>query len=430
MQSSPSISKNAATKIHRHLVLEIVESLNAIFNLHQQADKVIEKVLSQHRKWGSRDRRFFAETIYEIVRWQRRLLYMIKAADNTNTKGGENNKSIDKQDLWNIWAVYWLTSRREVLPKDWPELQNFPQKTAAEFLTDLQSCPDPAIQHSFSDWFYQYGLQQWGPDDWSSIAQALNQPAEVFIRANRLKTNVLDLQKQLQQENILSEKVGASTSDALKLLQRQNIFSTKAFQTGLFELQDAGSQMIAPLLAVQPGFRVIDACAGAGGKSLHLASLMGNKGKIIALDIYEWKLNELKKRARRGGVDIIETRVVDSQKVIKRLHGTADALLLDVPCTGSGVLRRNPDAKWKISLERLTALKQTQQDILQQYSLMTKIKGLMVYATCSIFKDENDQQVQYFLQQNKNWQLEKELVLRPDQQGYDGFYAAVLRRLA
>ena len=134
--------------------------------------------------------------------------------------------------------------------------------------------------------------------------------------------------------------------------ERQNIFTRQQFKDGLFEVQDAGSQLIAPFIQPLSGQRVIDACAGGGGKTLHLAALMQNKGRIIALDTEAWKLDELKKRARRAGAsDIIETRVIDSSKVIKRLENSADRVLLDVPCSGLGVLRRNPDAKWKLSPE-------------------------------------------------------------------------------
>ena len=188
--------------------------------------------------------------------------------------------------------------------------------------------------------------------------------------------------------------------------------------------------MVAPFLDVAPGMRVVDACAGAGGKTLHLAALMRNKGTIIALDIHKWRLDELRRRATRNSADNIKTQVIDDPKVIKRLHDTADRVLLDVPCSGLGVVRRNPDTKWKLKAEELNRLRETQADLLRRYSRITKVGGKLVYATCSVLPSENENQVRSFLKENEEaWELEKELSLRPDRDGFDGFFAARLKRL-
>ncbi len=130
--------------------------------------------------------------------------------------------------------------------------------------------------------------------------------------------------------------------------------------------------------------RVIDACAGAGGKTLHLAAMMQGKGRLLAMDVEEWKLENLKQRARRAGAHNVETRVITSSKTVKRLKESSDRVLLDVPCSGLGVLKRNPDAKWRDTAERLPVLVALQEEILQRYSQMVKVGGLLVYATCSI----------------------------------------------
>ncbi len=210
--------------------------------------------------------------------------------------------------------------------------------------------------------------------------------------------------------------------------EKKNVFATKTFQSGYFEVQDGGSQMISLLLDVRPGMRVVDACAGAGGKSLHIASLMKNKGKILSLDIHERRLKELRTRATRNGVDIIEQKVIDSQKVIKRFENSFDRVLLDVPCTGSGVFRRNPDAKWKLKKENLQNLIMTQTEILNSYCQMLKKDGRLVYATCSLFPVENELQVKRFLETHPDWQLDNEFHVRPDKTPFDGFYAAALVR--
>ncbi|MCY7409890.1 MAG: hypothetical protein LH473_06420, partial [Chitinophagales bacterium] len=171
----------------------------------------------------------------------------------------------------------------------------------------------------------------------------------------------------------------------------------------------------------------IDACAGGGGKTLHLAALMQNKGLIIAMDNVQWKLDELKHRARRGGATIIERRLIDSTKVIKRLHNTADCVLLDVPCSGIGVLRRNPDAKWKLNLEYIERVKKQQEEILNNYAAMVKGGGKLIYATCSILNAENEEQVKKFLSTHKEFSLEEEKRIFPSE-GFDGFYMARMKR--
>jgi 16S rRNA (cytosine967-C5)-methyltransferase len=159
-----------------------------------------------------------------------------------------------------------------------------------------------------------------------------------------------------------------------------------------------------------------------------MAAMMKNKGKILALDIHDWKLKELKGRASRDGVDIIETRLIDSQKVIKRLAGTADRVLLDVPCSGLGVLKRNPDSKWQLSPEEIDRLHKLQKEILQGYSGMTKAGGKLIYATCSILPSENEKQIEWFLDKNPTWTCEEQLRIDPDQEDSDGFFAARLLR--
>lgn len=400
-------------KIHKHLVEQIISSLKEIFpkensldSRTKYADKVIEKYLKKHPKWGSRDRRFFAESVYEIVRWKRLLEYL---SDDTSE--------------WGLWSTLWLRQGNE-LP-DWSEIPKLQKQKIREREKNIS---EVAIRESIPDWMNTLGEKEF-KDRWPRLIHALNQPSDVFLRVNTLKATRSQVQESLLKDNVEAQWVNASLPDCLQLKERKNVFITKAFKDGFFEVQDAGSQMIAPLLNVQPGDRIIDACAGAGGKSLHMAALMKNKGKIIAMDIHEWKLKELKQRARRDGVDIIETKVIDSTKTIKRLYDSADKVLLDVPCSGMGVLRRNPDTKWKLSMEEILRLTCLQEQILKDYSLMVKSRGFLVYSTCSILSIENQNQVQKFLSQTPQWKLIKEMHIYPDSEGFDGFYAALLQRL-
>ena len=256
----------------------------------------------------------------------------------------------------------------------------------------------------------------------------MNHQAPIYLRTNILKTTTDDLKNQMDSEEISTEKMVVDKDlSLLKVKIRKNVFQTQAFKKGHFEVQDGGSQQIAPFCQVAPKMKVVDACAGAGGKSLQLGTLMKNKGKLIALDIHEWKLNELKKRAARNNIDVIETHLANSKR-IKKLKGMADRLLLDVPCSGLGVLKRSPDTKWKMSPARIEELKEIQKTILFDYSKMVKVGGKLIYATCSIFPDENERQVAKFLEANPDWTLEAEQTLLPSKQPFDGFYMARLIR--
>jgi 16S rRNA (cytosine967-C5)-methyltransferase len=264
---------------------------------------------------------------------------------------------------------------------------------------------------------------------WSKEISALNQQADVILRVNSLKTTRPALSALLAKEGFANVPL-KDHPYAFKLEERANIFVTDAFKQGCFEVQDASSQLVAPFLQVLPGQRVIDACAGAGGKALHLAALMENKGQLIALDIYANKLKELKRRAKRNGAHNIETRLIDSTKVIKKLHASADAVLIDAPCTGLGILRRNPDTKWKLHPDTLGKITKTQQQLLTEYSLMVKPGGTLVYATCSILPLENEAQVNLFLEADagKDFSLDLQKTIHCSKSGHDGFYMARMYR--
>ena len=254
-------------------------------------------------------------------------------------------------------------------------------------------------------------------------------PAKRYIRANLIKVSPLELQLALKQESIETELV-PGVSAALEVVSDGALFKTEAFRRGWFEQQDAGSQLIIEALDLKPGLRVIDACAGAGGKALGIAALMKGRGRVLAMDTEEYKLNTLKKRAKRADAANIETRLITSSKTIKRQKDSADRLLLDVPCTGTGVLRRNAEAKWLRDISgELPTLIQIQADILERYSKMLKLGGVMVYSTCSILPSENEQQVAKFLSEHPEFQLLEQVSISPAVTGYDGFYWAKCQRV-
>jgi len=393
-------------KLYRNLCEAVIAGLQEIFDEKKYADKVIEKILKSNPRWGARDRRFIAETIYDIVRWYRLFRELAKAEEN---------------EYWKLLAVWCLWNKTEF--PDWEEMKGVDRKKVLARYEEVKS--ERKIRESIPDWMDELCENEIGAN-WTTELEALNEEASVVLRTNTLKISRHELQQQLEEEEIITE-APAEFPDGLLLEQRQNIFTRQAFKDGLFEVQDAGSQLIAPFLQVKPGMRVVDACAGAGGKALHLAALMNNQGRIIAMDTEEWKLTELKKRARRAGVGNIETRVIESSKTIKRLENSADRLLLDVPCSGLGVLKRNPDAKWKLTPDFIDRVRELQQHILQDYSNIIKAGGVLVYSTCSLLPSENEEQVKKFLLANSNFELEEEKSVMPSS-GFDGFYMARIKR--
>ncbi|MBT8209021.1 MAG: class I SAM-dependent methyltransferase, partial [Eudoraea sp.] len=304
-------------RLHRNLVTAVIFALDQIFNEGMYADKVVEKTLKRDKRWGARDRGFIAETTYEIVRYKR--LYVAIA---------DVKQPFSRDSLYRVFAV-WAVLRGIELP-DWKEFSNTPQRRIKGRFDELSKTRK--FREAVPDWLDELGASTLGDSRWSKELAALNQQASVILRANLLRTDKSALKKELNELGIETSALNGYP-DALQLVRRKDVFKTPLFKKGWFEVQDAASQLVAPFTEARPGMCVIDACAGAGGKTLHLAALMQNKGQLIALDIYDYKLKELKRRARRNGVHNLEIRLIDSSRVIKKLHNRGDRVLIDAPCT-------------------------------------------------------------------------------------------------
>jgi 16S rRNA (cytosine967-C5)-methyltransferase len=401
-------------RLHRNLVYTTIDSLNAIFNEGEYADKVVARALKKDKRWGSADRKFVAETIYELVRWKR--LYAEIA---------EVKEPYNRDDLWRMFAS-WAVLRGFTIP-DWRQLEGTPQRKIKGRFDELSKIR--ALRESIPDWMDELGVKELGEELWDKEIAAQNQQAKVILRVNTLKTTKQKLRAILMDLNIETEFL-KDQPDALVLKERANVFITDAFKDGFFEVQDANSQLVAAFLDVKPGMKVVDTCAGAGGKTLHMASLMENKGLLIAMDLYESKLKQLKLRAKRNGAFNIEYRIIDSTKVIKKLYEKADRVLIDAPCSGLGVLKRNPDSKWKLQPEFIDNIKKVQQEVLENYSKIVKPGGILVYATCSILPSENQEQIQKFLatENGKEFTFVEDKKILASESGFDGFYMAKLER--
>lgn len=401
-------------RLHRNLVFTTIDSLMAIFNEGEYADKVVARALKKDKRWGSHDRKFVAETIYEIVRWKR--LY---------TEIAEVKEPFDRDKIWRIFAV-WAVLRGYTLP-DWKYFEDTPVRRIKGKFDELTKTRK--FRESIPDWIDELGVKELGEETWTKELAAQNEQAKVILRVNKLKTTKEKLRAILMDLNIETE-FHKDYPDALILTERANVFLTDAFKDGLFEVQDASSQLVAYFLDVKPGMRVVDTCAGAGGKTLHLASLMENKGQLIAMDLYESKLKQLKIRAKRNGAFNIEPRVIESTKTIKKLHEKADRVLIDAPCSGLGVLKRNPDSKWKLQPEFIDNIRKVQAEVLENYSKIVKPGGKLVYATCSVLPSENQEQIKHFLSTEigKEFKFVKDQKVLASESGFDGFYMALLER--
>lgn len=401
-------------RLHRNLVFTTIDSLMAIFNEGEYADKVVARALKKDKRWGSHDRKFVAETIYEIVRWKR--LYVEIA---------EVKEPYDRDNIWRIFAV-WAVLRGYNLP-DWKYFEETPVRRIKGRFDELTKTRK--FKESIPDWMDDLGVKELGEAIWTKELAAQNEQAKVILRVNKLKTTKEKLRAILMDLNIATE-FHSDYPDALILTERANVFLTDAFKDGFFEVQDASSQLVAYFLDVKPGMRVVDTCAGAGGKTLHLASLMENKGQLIAMDLYESKLKQLKIRAKRNGAFNIEPRVIESTKTIKKLHEKADRVLIDAPCSGLGVLKRNPDSKWKLQPEFIENIKKIQAEVLENYSKIVKPGGKLVYATCSVLPSENQEQIKHFLttEIGKEFTFVEDKKVLAHESGFDGFYMALLER--
>ena len=392
---------------------EILSTLKAVFWENKFATKAIQYTLKRHQDWEEEQRAIFSETIYDIIRWWRALWYILG-----------KDPSTEEDDLQKLITIYLFTKKGDLTA-----LQKKKGLDANQVIQRITTTKNTRVlRESIPDWLDKQGEKELG-SRWEPLLVSLNQPSRQVIRVNTLKTIPKQLMVILRKQEITAELIN-DNPDALWIKEKTNVFSFPSFHAGLFEVQDAASQMVSRILDPQPGMRIVDACAGEGSKTLHCAALMKNKGKIIAMDTQEWRLKELRKRATKAGVDTIETRLIISAKTYKRMDGTADRLLLDVPCSGLGTLRRNPDIKWKISAEDFERLKNLQQELLESYHTILKPTGRLVYSVCSIFPSEGEEHIKRFLTHHPDFHLRSEKRYWPDLDQTDGFYIAALEKAA
>ncbi|MGA1848741.1 MAG: RsmB/NOP family class I SAM-dependent RNA methyltransferase [Thermoplasmatota archaeon] len=399
--------------MRRDFAREVFSVLIAVFRNGQTASSAMSRALAAKPDWSDRKRALFSNTVYDIIRYWRFLWASI-----------DREPSLDEKDLWHLIGAYQIKRGEE--PDNIKEYRGLSVQRTRKRMQKFGQVR--AVRESVPDWLDQLGEEELG-DDWDSVLHSLNTYPPLVVRVNTLRTDVKTLRDRLRASGHETRSTDIAP-DALVFKQKVNIFRLAEFKEGLLEVQDPASQLVSIFLGVDPGMKVVDACAGQGGKTLHLSCLMEGRGRLLAMDDVEWKLSELRKRAKRAGAQNIETRTLSGTKSYKRMKGTFDRLLLDVPCSGSGALRRNPDIKWSMSPESLGRLKNVQRDILTSYTQLVKEGGRFVYSTCSVLPSEGEEQVRWFLREKgDDFKLVEEKRTRPDIDGFDGFYMALLERV-
>ena len=389
------------------------------------------------RELRSPERRFAGEAVYGMIRWRRRLAYCIGVANATELQ------------LYLAWLYGEFAGDAQVETE--LRVAGVDPARLGDCDARLAAIGDEneriATAQSYPTWLVQRLMAERGAADAEALLAAMNRRAPLTARANRLKNTRDELAAILDAEGVATRPLPLAP-DALDLLTNVNAYGLAAFSDGRFELQDAGSQIIAELTAPPPRGLVVDACAGAGGKSLALGALLQNRGRLIAFDVAEGKLEELRTRARRAGLTNLRAIAVATDAPAEeevKLRGRADRVLCDVPCSGLGTLRRNPEARWRLQPADLDELPPLQRAILERYAPLVAPGGRLIYATCTVDRAENDAVVDGFLAAHPAFvevpakeilgrarALEigdgTRLRLLPHVHDSDGFFAAVMRR--
>jgi 16S rRNA (cytosine967-C5)-methyltransferase len=402
------------------------------------ADRALEVVLRREHRLFSAERRAVAESVYAAVRWQGQLEALL---------GGHPR-------LAELYAA--SLCRPGALPAAEAERRlGLPRGTLAP-LRDadarIRAVADPverlALEGSLPRWLAARLASEMGLEEARAFAVAVNQRAPLTVRANLLKTTREALRERLAAEGTASRPTALSPW-GLVLDGHENVFGLDAFREGLFEVQDEGSQLVVLACGARPGMRVVDACAGAGGKSLALAMEMHNRGEVTALDVDEGRLEEARRRARRAGVHNLRTRLIPpdaaAEAALADLSGKADVVLVDAPCSGLGTLRRKPDARWRLQPSDPERFAAVQRELVARFARLLRPGGRLVYATCSVTRAE-DEEVAAFaaglpglepvpVERAAGAEVARaagatghELRLWPHRHGTDGFFAAVFQR--
>jgi len=425
--SAGNISKSA-NAINPNLLRLAGMALADVLSNTGPADVKLGWFFKQNRELGTKDRAFVAESVYGVLRRKSFLAYV---AD------GEDPRKL---------LLAWLLRVEGMSMRELDETLNKQQKEWAHEIKAKSTDDLPKyMQADLPEWFWESLVAQYGEEQALTIARSMHQPAPLDLRVNLIKTTREDVSAKFASEQTEVSPTPYSPN-GLRMGQKMTISRHKLFTDGMIEVQDEGSQLLAQLVAPRRGEMIADFCAGAGGKSLAMGAMMRNSGRIYAFDVSEKRLQNLGTRLKRSGLSNLHSQVISSEQdpKLKRLFGKFDRVLVDAPCSGLGTLRRNPDLKWRQKPQDIVELTAKQARILERAAKLVKPGGRLVYATCSLLQEENDNIADAFIALHPQFTLVPAngilaqqqialdtgpyLKLLPHLHQTDGFFAAVFEK--
>lgn len=446
------------TKNVRHLALE---TLLKIENEEAYSNLLVNSVINEGTL-NTKDIGLFTEIVYGTIKRRKTLNFILNSF---------LLKKIKKKDKWVVtllrMSLYQMVYLERIpdraiifeavqiaKKRGHPGIANMVngilRNVQRKGIPDFRKIQDPveqlAVKYSHPEWLVAQWTEQYGLEMTENICQANLERPLVTARVNRLKATVPEVISLLEKEGIIASK-GKLSSDAIEVI-KGNLFQTNIFKQGYVTVQDESSMLVARAVDPQEGEVILDSCAAPGGKTTHLAELMGNEGKIVALDIHKHKVGLIHQQIERLQINTITTDVIDAREAYKTFPKESfDRILVDAPCTGFGVLRRKPDIKWAKEEQDVIEMSNIQQQILQSVAPLLKKNGTLVYSTCTIDERENEQIIEKFLMKNKDFYRDEQLIERlpeklspysktgrgevqilPHYFQSDGFFIAALRK--
>jgi 16S rRNA (cytosine967-C5)-methyltransferase len=397
--------------------------------LTHPADAVLREFFRAHHELGSHDRAFVADTVFAVLRHKRllealvpnptpRRLVIASLVKLQGMSAGSLGEILSGEDL--EWVVQVKRAQTEALPA--------------------------AVRFSLPDWLWERLSAQLGETETQALARALLSPAPLDLRVNTLVASRDEVLGALQREGFAAQPTRYSPV-GIRVEGKPAINRHPLYARGAIEVQDEASQLLGYLVAPKRREMVVDFCAGAGGKTLLMGALMHSQGRLYAFDVSDKRLNQLKPRLRRSQLSNVHPQLIggESDARVRRLGGKIDRVLVDAPCSGFGTLRRNPDMKWRQSPQAIIELGAKQRAIMDGAAQLLKPGGRLVYATCSLLREENEDLVEDFLSAHADFRLlDCQQVLDaqridleagpifhtyPHRHGTDGFFAAILERV-
>ncbi len=446
--AEPSISQRRLSPRARALVIELAAEARAEWGF---ATDILARAFRESRQLPSADRRMVAETVYGLLRWERRLEAIVEELLASPRGRLRPVSDVARQELkllvyelrGGVPAEALAAEARRLAGRE-PDLAAAASEEAG--LGGRHGHDREALRLSYPTWLFERLVASHGEVEAVRLASAMNTRAPMCVRVNTFKTTRDALVLSLAEEGVTARRTLLSPV-GLVFETRVNAFGLPAFRDGLFEVMDEGSQLVAEAVAPPPRGRIADVCAGAGGKTLALAATLENQGRILALDASGKKLEELRRRARRAGLSNLAAREVKGAVLPPEAKlGAWERVLVDAPCSGLGTLRRNPEARWRLTAKTVDAYPADQLSLLVTYAPLVAKGGRLIYATCSVLREENECVVERFLRERPDFEVmplkeiwgkaratelgdETFLRLLPQVHDTDGFFAAVLRRV-